>query len=428
MPPRSLTPPRGPIAATVTPPGSKSLTNRAAIVAALADGPALLTGVLDSVDTQVMRQSLDQLGLVTEFDPAARTLLIEGVGTPFPNDSLTLDLHNSGTSLRFLTAACAIAGGRYTLSGNPRMRERPIADLVDALAPIVDGSLAASATGCPPVTIDSRGSRGGTTRVRGAISSQYLSALLMAAPKAAADVTIEIEGELVSRPYVEMTLAVMRAFEAEVEEPSPGRFVVRSKPYVLKRTTYEIEPDASAASYWMAAGALAGEVTVSRLDRDSLQGDIAFADVLGQMGAVVEWKPGAVTVRKPDGPLRGIDVDMGPISDTAQTAAVVAMFADGPTTIRGVGHMRHKETDRVAALVAEIGRLGLQADEHADGLTIHPGVPVPKEPVQTYDDHRMAMSFALAGLMTHGIEIDDPGCVGKTYPTFWEHWSEHVEG
>ena len=249
----------------------------------------------------------------------------------------------------------------------------------------------------------------------------------MAAPGGDRDITIAVEGELVSRPYVDMTIAVMKEYGGQVEEPSPGRFVVGKQPLVPMRSTYDIEPDASAASYWMAVGALAGEVTIERLDRSSLQGDVAFADVLEQMGAVVEWKPGAVTVRKPDGPLRGVDIDMGPISDTAQTAAVVAMFAEGPTRIRGVGHMRHKETDRVAALVAELTRLELQAEEHDDGLTIHPGQSLCSQPVQTYDDHRMAMSFALASLRTD-LLIDDPACVGKTYPAFWDDWATHVHG
>ena len=432
----ALTPPSDPVSVSIRPPGSKSLTNRAAIVAAMADGTSLLAGVLDSDDTRVMRDALDQLGLTVEFDPVAETLRVEGQDGRFPSSGQTLDLRNSGTSLRFLTAACAVGlrdGEPTTLTGNARMQERPIGDLVDALAALggcdIRDTTNAHGDRCPPVVITPNGQpSGGEVVVRGDLSSQFLSALLMAAPRAASDVTVRVDGGLVSRPYVDMTLAVMRAFEADVSEPSPGVFAIRSKPYVVKRTTYDIEPDASAASYWLAAGALAGEATVQRLGRDSLQGDIAFADVLERMGARVEWKPGAVTVSKPDGPLRGLDLDMGSISDTAQTAAVVAMFADGPTRIRGVAHMRHKETDRVAALVNEIRRLGLNAEEHDDGLTIHPGVPVPTEPVRTYDDHRMAMSFALAGLMTRGIEVADPGCVGKTYPKFWDDWNDQIGG
>ena len=430
---RPLTPPPGPIDIAVRPPGSKSLSNRAAIVASLADGVSMLSGVLDSEDTRVMRDALDRLGLTVELDPRAETLRIEGQGGRFPNDgresgSVRLDLRNSGTSIRFLTAACAAAGGDYVLTGNARMQERPIADLAAALRQ-GGADVAAAETGCPPVTVRGGGLTGGEVTVRGDLSSQFLSGLLMAAPRASGDVTLRVEGELVSRPYVDMTLAVMRAFEADVTEPQPNTFLIRSQPYITKRTTYEIEPDASAASYWLAAGALAGRATVQRLDRDSLQGDIRFADVLERMGARVEWKPGAVTVSQPEGGrLHGIDIDMGPISDTAQTAAVAAVFADSPTRIRGVEHMRHKETDRVAALVTELRRLGIEADEHVDGLTIHPGVPVPKQPIATYDDHRMAMAFALTGLMTHGIEIADPGCVGKTYPRFWDDWDKHIEG
>ena len=428
---RTLSPPSQPINATLSPPGSKSLTNRAAIVAALADGVSMLTGVLDSDDTRVMRHALDTLGLNVEFDPVAHTLRIEGQGGKFPNNGadrrVELDLNNSGTSIRFLAGACAAARGDYVLTGNARMQERPISDLIAALNQFEGVSATDSAgTGCPPVHIVSSGIDGGAISVRGNISSQFLSSILMAAPLADSDVRIEVQGELVSRPYVDMTIAVMQAYGAHVDEQQPGVFSVRAQPYVPKRTTYDIEPDASAASYWLAAGALAGEVTVQRLDRSSLQGDVAFADVLEQMGATVEWKPGAITVRKPDGLLHGIDIDMGPISDTAQTAAVVAMFADSPTRIRGVGHMRHKETDRVGALVTELTKLGISADEHDDGLTIHPGAPACREPIHTYDDHRMAMSFALAGLMTHGIEIADPGCVAKTYPTFWDDWDRVV--
>ena len=431
---RLLTPPSTPLDVSVRVPGSKSLTNRAAIVAALTEGTSLLEGVLESDDTRVMRQALRTLGLTIEHDEAAATMRIEGQGGRFPTagrEPISLDLHNSGTSIRFLTAAVAAAaweGEPVTLSGIARMQERPIASLLTALQALGGDARDVAGTGCPPVVVGGQPLQGGEVAMRGDVSSQFLSAVLMAAPLARQPTTVRIEGDLVSRPYVDMTLAVMTAFGAAVEEPTPNTFTIAATPYVARRTAYAIEPDASAASYWMAAGALAGRVRIERLDRSALQGDVHFAGVLEQMGAVVEEAPGSLTVSRPaDGRLRGIDVDMGDISDTAQTAAVVALFAEGPTRIRGVEHMRHKETDRVAALVAEIRRLGLEADEHPDGLTIHPGVPVPREPVHTYDDHRMAMSFALAGLMTHDLEIADPGCVAKTYPGFWDDWNRLVE-
>ena len=425
----SLAPPSGSVRARVRPPGSKSLTNRAAIVAALAEGTSTLSGVLDSDDTQVMRRALTTLGLSVTHDAAERTLRIVGLGGEFPaayGTETDLDLNNSGTSIRFLTAAIAAGRGRGTVSldGNARMRQRPIADLLDALRQLGVEAFELEQTGCPPVQVQLGMLAGGEVAMRGDVSSQFLSAVLMAAPLAQQSVTVRIDGELVSRPYVDMTIAVMQAFGGEVTEPEPNVFVVEAKPY--RATDYAIEPDASAASYWLAAGALAGEVTVEGLSRESLQGDVGFADVLGQMGADVVWNANGVTVRS-TGSLVGVDLDMGPISDTAQTAAVVAMFADGPTRISGVEHMRHKETDRVAALVAEIRRLGLAAEEFADGLTIHPGVPSCREPVATYDDHRMAMSFALASLHVP-ITIAEPECVGKTYPEFWTDWRRHVLG
>lgn len=414
--PLEIVPVRHPVCGQIRPPGSKSLTNRALITAALAAGSSRLTGVLDSADTRVMVESLRRLGLRIEQDLAGETVHIEGCAGRIPAAQADLWLENSGTSIRFLTALCSLGHGAYRLDGNARMRERPILPLVAALREWGCDIACETPSGCPPVILHSTRLPGATVTVSGALSSQYLSALLMAAPCAAGPVVLQLTGPLVSRPYVEMTLAVMRSFGAAVTETSEGVFEINSVGY--RASDYDIEPDASAASYFLAAAAVTGgEVTIPGLSRGALQGDVRFADVLEQMGCRVTWQEDALTVR--GGELRGIEVDMNAISDTAQTLAAIAPFADVPTRIRNVAHMRHKETDRVAALVTELRRLGLRADEHDDGLTIHPG-PMHPATIHTYDDHRMAMSFAITGLKQPGIRIADPGCTSKTYPHFFE--------
>ncbi|MEZ6067311.1 MAG: 3-phosphoshikimate 1-carboxyvinyltransferase [Planctomycetaceae bacterium] len=415
-----------PVLGSIRPPGSKSLTNRALIVAALAGlsssggSGCRLTGVLDSVDTRVMVESLRRLGWSIQQDVAAGTIIISGetscVARP-DRGPYELWLENSGTSIRFLTALAAVLDRDVTvrLDGNERMRERPIAPLVGALSEWGADIVTELPTGCPPVRLTARGLRGGEVRVAGDLSSQYLSALLMAAPCADGDVTVRVEGPLVSRPYIDMTLAVMRDFGAEVSESEENCFVVASSGY--KPTEYDIEPDASAASYFFAVAAVTGgSVEVQGLSRQSLQGDIHFVDALEQMGCGVEWREHSVVVT--GGHLRGVDIDMNAISDTAQTLAVVAAFADGPTRIRGVAHMRHKETDRVSAVVTELRKLGLEVEEFDDGMLIQPG-PIRPTSIATYDDHRMAMSFAVLGLKQPGIIIEDPGCTAKTYPEFF---------
>jgi 3-phosphoshikimate 1-carboxyvinyltransferase len=405
-----------PVTGTIRPPGSKSLTNRALILAALARGRTRLSGVLDSVDTQVMIASLRKLGLSVAQDLAAKTISVEGCGGRLTSPGADLHLENSGTSIRFLTALCCIGQGRFRLDGNARMRERPIAPLVTALREAGVVISCELGTECPPVSIDAKGLPGGTWIVDGNLSSQYLSALLMAAPCAQSDVTLSVQGELVSRPYVDMTIANMRQFGAQVSEPEANVFQIAAKPYV--GCDYDIEPDASAASYFFALAAVTGGyITVEGLTRDALQGDVAFVEALVRMGCRAEY--GVHEIRVIGGPLVGIDIDMNAISDTAQTLACVAPFAVGPTRIRNVAHMRLKETDRVAAVVTELRRLGLTVDEHDDGMTIHPG-PLKAGTVATYDDHRMAMSFALLGLRQPGIVIADPGCTAKTYPEYFD--------
>ena len=411
-----------PIRATVRPPGSKSITNRALIVAALADGSSRLTGALDSQDTRVMIESLRRLGLRPAHDPASQTIEIDGCAGRPPAESAELWLENSGTSIRFLTAAACLGQGSRRLDGNARMRQRPIAALSDALNALGAAVQCEGVGGCPPVVVRAVGLRGGRAAIAADLSSQFLSAVLMAAPCAKTPVELALQGPVVSEPYVAMTVRVMKEFGVEVDSLPAGGY--RVVPQTYRGRTFAVEPDASAASYFFAAAAITGgEVTVEGLSRDSLQGDVRFVDVLEQMGCTVRWSGSSITVRGGI-PLRGVSVDMGDISDTAQTLAAVAVFADGPTRIRNIAHVRHKETDRIRAVVTELNRLEIDAEEHDDGLTINPksarSPHVRPALIETYDDHRKAMSFALVGLRAPGIRIRDPACVGKTYPAFFD--------
>jgi 3-phosphoshikimate 1-carboxyvinyltransferase len=409
-----IPPVHGPVVGSIRPPGSKSLTNRALDIAAMAHGETRLSGVLDSRDTRVMIDSLRRLGIHVEQNLDQATVSI--APTNHVPASADLWLENSGTSIRFLTAACSLLKGEFRLDGNERMRERPIGPLVDALRQTGVRIRYEGNAGFPPVLVTGAGWKSGRIAVSGDLSSQFLSAILMAAPASGIPVEVEVSGPLVSRPYIDMTLAVMRQFSADVSEPAPNLFVLSPKGY--RGRAYDIEPDASAASYFFALAAVTGgEITVEGLNRESLQGDVQFVDALVQMGCTAKWHRDSVTVI--GGPLRGIDIDMNAISDTAQTLACVAPFADGPTRIRNVAHMRLKETDRVSAVVTELTRLGIATEEHEDGVTIHPG-PIRSATVATYDDHRMAMSFSLIGLKSPGVRIADPGCTAKTYPNYFE--------
>lgn len=408
--------PTGSLRATIRPPGSKSITNRAMICAALAEGESLLSGALDSDDTQVMIAAMRQLGIHVEHQPDAATVRVVGCGGRLPTTKTDLYVANSGTTIRFLTAMLALGQGEYRLDGTTRMRQRPIGDLLDALRQLGADAVSESNTDCPPVVVRGQGLAGGRATVAGDISSQFLSGLLMAAPYATADVELIVQGELVSRPYIDMTLAVMHSFGVRVGECSANRFSIGA-PQVYRAMRYEIEPDASAASYFFAAAAITrGVVTVEGLSRESLQGDVAFCECLEQMGCEVQYGKNQITVT--GHPLHGIDVNMNAISDTVQTLAAVALFAEGPTTVRDVAHIRHKETDRIHALAVELRKLGADVEERADGLTIMPRDLHGAE-IDTYDDHRMAMSLALVGLAIPGVVIRDPGCTSKTYPQFF---------
>ena len=404
-------------------PGSKSITNRALVLAALTasrEHDTRLEGALQSEDTEVMIECLTKLGflVVPNWDAAQIHVRRPTGDRLIPAESADLFVANSGTSMRFLTALVALGRGRYRLDGVPRMRERPIDDLLDAIQRVDIRAVSENANGCPPVVVESEGLRGGWIRIHGGISSQFLSGLLMAAPFAKSDVAIEVEGMLVSVPYVTMTVAMMRQFGLTFDQDRPGDYCIPAPQRPAPLPRYEIEPDASAASYFFGTAAITGgAITVVGLPRNSLQGDVRFVEVLEQMGCRIERGADSITVH--GGPLHGIDVDMNDISDTVMTLGAVACFAHGPTTIRNVAHIRHKETDRLTALATELRRIGAVVDERTDGLTITPA-PLHGAVIETYNDHRMAMSLALVGLKIPGIVIDQPGCVAKTYPRFFE--------
>ena len=414
----AMQPVAGPVQARMRPPGSKSITNRALVCAALAEGRSKLQGALDSEDTRVMIDGLRAMGIDVAVEDSGKTLVVTGSnGTP-PSEQAELFVGNSGTTIRFLTAVTTLACGEFRLDGVARMRERPIGDLAEALRQLGADLRCESPGGCPPVLVKADGLPGGEVSIRGNISSQFLSGLLMAAPCAREAVTVQVEGTLVSVPYVAMTTAVMRSFGADLHHSKDYSQIEVSNDIGYRGSDYEIEPDASAASYFWAMAAVAGgEVTVEGLSRNSLQGDVAFVECLERMGCEVRYEANSVTVIGKS--LHGIDIDMNGISDTVQTLAVVALFAEGQTRVRNVGHIRHKETDRLAAVSKELRKLGARVIEYDDGLEITPGQLSPAV-IDTYDDHRMAMSFAIAGLKFPGIIIRDPGCVAKTYPRFFE--------
>ena len=423
--PLPIVPALRPVRGSIRPPGSKSITNRALVCAALAEGTSHLVNPLESEDTQVMTECLQSLGIDIEQDTASGTLAVTGCGGTIPASESKLFVGNSGTTARFLTAMVSLGHGKYRLDGVARMHQRPIADLTDALSKLGVEIQCESPGGCPPVIIDASGLRGGKTSLRGNLSSQYLSGLLMAAPYADTDVEIAIEGPLVSRPYVDMTIEVMKQFGVSVTASDKSTFqIAAAQQYTAQ--SYAIEPDASAASYfWAAAAITGGDVTVLGLSQQSLQGDVDFCRCLEQMGCSVTYHADRIQVQ--GAPLKGIDVDMGDISDTAQTLATVALFAEGPTRIRGIAHNRVKETDRIGNLATQLRRLGATVAEFEDGLGIEPG-PLRPAVIQTYDDHRMAMALSLSGLKQPGVQIENPGCTAKTYPDFFTEMAQFVSG
>ncbi len=416
---RPIEPITHPLHASVRVPGSKSLTNRALLIAALAGGPTTLTNALFSDDSRYFAQALATLGFAVRSEEAAGTITVVGQGGRIPASSAELFVGNAGTAARFLTALLTLGQGHYVLDGSARMRERPLADLLAALRQL--GAQVESDTGCPPVRVSAAGLPGGSARVAGDVSSQYLSGLLLIAPYARTPVELLVERGLNSQPYVDLTISIMADFGVAVARTGNERFCIEPSLYGA-RPSYAIECDASAASYFLAAPAiLGGTVRVQNLSRGSRQGDVAFVDVLAQMGCRVSEDDYGLSVTGPAcGELRGVEVDMRHIPDTAQTLAAIAPFANSPTVIRGIASARVKETDRVAAMVAELRRLGASVEEYPDGLKIDPAERLSPAIIETYDDHRMAMAFALVGLRSAGVAIENPGCVAKTFPSYFD--------
>jgi 3-phosphoshikimate 1-carboxyvinyltransferase len=427
---RSVVPLGHSVQAVIRPPGSKSITNRALMVAALAPGTSTLRGLLESDDTAAMIDCVAAMGAHVHLDPQARQAIVTGVdgrpGAAPDTGAAVLQARLSGTTARFILAACTLGPGPYTVDGAAPLRSRPMGGTIDALRQL--GAHVTDTGGGLPATVSGGPVAGGTVRVDGAVSSQFLSGLAMAGACMPHGLTMVVASELVSRPYVTLTMAIMEAFGATVDlsdikdlPDGEGGLELQVASGGYTSRTLDIESDASAASYFLAAAAVCGgTVRVLGVGRDSLQGDVGFANVLADMGATVRWGSDWVelTGPGPDG-LHGITVDMADISDTAPTLAAVAVFADAPTVVTGVGFIRHKETDRIASVVAELNRMGIRADETPDGFIVHPGTPGPSA-VRTYNDHRMAMAFSIIGLVVDGISIVDPGCVDKTYPGFFD--------
>jgi 3-phosphoshikimate 1-carboxyvinyltransferase len=401
--------------ATVHVPGSKSVTNRALLISALADGSSTIKNPLFSDDSYWLMHALVRLGFHLHVDARAAEIRITGHRGIIPRHDVEVFVGNAGTVGRFLPPALALGEGPYVVDGTARMRERPVEDLVDAMRLLGAAVGYTEEEGRFPLVVEGGGIGGGNARVRGKSSSQFVSGLLMAAPYAREPVTLEVEGRE-EWPYVAITTEIMRAFGVEVEV---GEACYEVEPAVYRARDYEVEPDASAASYFMAAAALTGgRVRIEGIGARSAQGDLRFAEVLDQMGCEVEVGEGFVEVRGPER-LRGVEVDMNAFSDTMMTLAAIAPFASTPTFIKNIEHTRYQETDRISAVATELRRLGVSVEEGRDGLRIKPGAIRPAV-VETYGDHRMAMAFAVTGLVAPGIWIRDPGVVTKTFPGYFE--------
>ena len=409
-----VTPLERPPDAKIRVPGSKSLTNRALIIAALAEGHSRILNPLFSDDSYWLMNALVRLGIDVSADGERGEVYVSGQSGGIDASGVDLFVGNAGTVARFLPPVLALGRGPYTIDGVPRMRERPVADLVDAMRHLGAAVDYAGEPGRFPLAIEGGGFRGGEVRVSASKSSQFVSGLLMASPYAEAPVTLHPEGRK-EWPYVGITVALMRAFGVEVDEAN-GRFTVA--PALYSSREYEVEPDASGASYFMAAAAVTGgRVRIPGLGSSSPQGDLRFAGVLRDMGCRVEIAPHSIEVIGPDR-LQGIEVDMNAFSDTMITLAAISPFATSPTTIKNVGHTRLQETDRLSAVATELNRLGVKTHTTASTIRIIPDIVRPGV-IRTYGDHRMAMAFAITGLVASGIRIGDPGCVAKTFPGYF---------
>ena len=409
-------------------PGSKSITNRALLIAALASGTTTLKNVLFSDDTEYMINALTKLGISMDIDKEQNEISVHGKDGVLDNPIESIFIGNSGTCARFLTTAVTLGEGDFVIDGNERMRQRPIQDLVDGLKGLGVDIETDNDSGCPPLVIHANGLKGGMTTVNGSTSSQYLSSILLSAPYAKGPITIYIHGKLVSRPYVVMSTRMMDQFGARVEWNSDNEITTYTDEKYIGKDEYVIESDYSSASYFGAAAALTGShVKMTLLPKDSLQGDKAFLGILQRMGAKIVQRGDAVEVKGTDN-LHGIDVDMFDCSDLVPTVAVLAAFADGTTRITNVENIRVKESDRIAALAMELQKIGADVTEYQDGLEIRGNASeLHGASINTYDDHRVAMSFSVAGLKIPGIAIENPGCVAKTYPAFFDEFIALVQ-
>ncbi|WP_192954642.1 3-phosphoshikimate 1-carboxyvinyltransferase [Gallaecimonas mangrovi] len=408
----------GAVAGTLAMPGSKSLSNRALLLSAFCREPTLLSNVLDADDIRYMRGAFKALGVAVE-DKGER-LSVTGPWQP-KSPSEAIFLGNAGTAMRPLTAALALTPGTYQLTGEPRMYERPIGDLVDALRQLGAQIDYLGEEGYPPLNIQGKKLAGGVVNVRGDLSSQFLSALLMAAPLCEGDVTLKVEGELVSKPYVELTLGLMAVFGVKAERPDVNTFVIKAGSQYQSPGQYYVEGDASSASYFAAAGAIAGDVTIKGLFKGMLQGDVDFIDALEDMGAEVEWGDHQVRIKK--AALKGIDIDANAIPDAAMTLATTALFAEGQTVIRNIYNWRLKETDRLHAMATELKKVGAEVEEGEDYIKVSRGSAIQYAEIATYNDHRMAMCFALLALGESPMGILDPKCTAKTFPDFFNRFA-----
>jgi len=409
----------GKIHARVTAPPSKSYTNRALIAAALAEGESLIENPLHSDDTHYMVQALRQFGV--DVHKGNNDFRVIGTGGRIHPPGRDIYVGNAGTAMRFLTTLAALSPEKTVLTGDSRMRERPIGDLLQALSRLGFSARSVHANDCPPIEITGGRLRAARIRLRGDLSSQYLTSLLLSLPAFGKEITLEVTGMLTSASYIDITLEVMADFGIRVERKGNAFFCIREG-QVYRARRYRVQGDASSASYFFAAAAVTGGgITVQDIDPETPQGDIRFVELLGRMGCEVSKGKNFITVKGQS--LHGVEADMNLMPDAVQTAAVTALFARGETRISNIGNLRIKETDRIAALASELRKLGAEVDEGRDWIIIRPG-PCRGAEIKTYNDHRMAMAFAVAGLRIPGVKIENPGCVKKSFPRFFTVWGD----
>ncbi|MBU3823299.1 MAG: 3-phosphoshikimate 1-carboxyvinyltransferase [Candidatus Oceanisphaera merdipullorum] len=405
---------------TINLPGSKSLSNRALLLAAQAQGTTHLTNLLDSDDTRYMLDALKTLGVRYELSADKTECVVQGLGRALStNEPVTLFLGNAGTAMRPLCAALCLGSGEFTLTGEPRMWERPIGHLVDALREAGADISYLKDDGYPPLFINGKGLWGGDVHIDGSVSSQFLTALLMAAPMASGDTRVHIKGELVSKPYIDITLHTMSQFGVQLEHDNYQTFYIKGNQTYVSPGEFLVEGDASSASYFLAAGAIKGKVRVTGVGRNSIQGDVKFANVLEAMGAKITWGENFIEAEN-IGPLQAVDMDMNHIPDAAMTIATTALFANGITRISNIHNWRVKETDRLYAMATELRKLGVEVEEGEDYIVVTPAAELQEAEIATYNDHRIAMCFSLVALSDTAVVILDPKCTAKTFPDYFE--------